>query len=99
MKAKHCSWCDSQFETDISYQIYCSSECREQATKEKIAERYNKVRRQRLLKKDRFCKTCNTKLSSYNDDKICNACLIDASDVLKALKEIKRSTNGSKDTK
>jgi len=41
MKQKHCEWCDAPFETKISYQIYCSPECREQATKEKIAQRYN----------------------------------------------------------
>ena len=34
---KHCQWCDKTFESLISYQIYCSLECRESATKEKIA--------------------------------------------------------------
>jgi hypothetical protein len=94
MKSKHCSWCDSQFSTTISYQIYCSAECRTEATKEKIAERYERVRRARMLQKDRRCKTCGGRLSSYNDDNLCHGCVVDKDDVSKALRDIKRSANG-----
>ena len=52
---KHCKWCDSEFNTEVSYQIYCSVKCREQATKEKIAERYLVLRRQKRIGKERKC--------------------------------------------
>jgi len=94
MKNKHCSWCDSQFESSITYQIYCSAECRTEATKEKIAERYERVRRVRLSQKDRKCKSCGTRLSSYNDDSLCHSCDINKDEVARALREIKRSANG-----
>lgn len=89
MKAKHCSWCDTQFETKVSYQIYCSVECREGATKEKIAERYAITRRKRLKLKDRSCRACGVKLSAYNDDPLCQTCLVDPKEVAKTIREIK----------
>lgn len=93
---KHCSWCDTQFKTDISYQIYCSPVCREEATKQKIAQRYILTRRQKRKGKDRICKHCKSKLSIYNDDVICSSCNINPSTVDKALKEIKGKSNGKK---
>lgn len=89
---KNCSWCDNQFETKISYQIYCSLECRESATKEKIAARYLISRRQKRIGKVRLCKNCKEELSIYNDDPLCNSCLVNPVEVIKALKEIKRRT-------
>lgn len=89
MKSKHCEWCDSQFDTAISYQIYCSPECREQATKEKIALRYTLTRRNKRHGKVRLCKSCNANLSAYNDDLLCQSCIVNPTDVYKALKEIK----------
>ena len=89
---KNCSWCDNQFETKISYQIYCSLDCRESATKEKIAARYLISRRQKRIGKERLCKNCKEELSIYNDDPLCNSCLINPTEVAKALKEIKRRT-------
>jgi hypothetical protein len=91
---KSCQWCNAQFATKVSYQIYCSPECREQATKEKIAERYAVTRRQKRHGKNRNCKSCNTKLSVYNDELLCDNCLVNPQDVLKALKEIKGISNG-----
>jgi hypothetical protein len=90
---KHCSWCDTEFKTDISYQIYCSVICREKATKEKIAQRYVVSRRQKRKGKDRLCKSCLKQLSIYNDDNLCNLCLVNPLDVVKALKEIKGIAN------
>lgn len=90
MKSKHCQWCDHTFETSISYQIYCSVECRESATKEKIAIRYNQTRRQRRVGKDRRCKSCNTQLSIYNDNELCDTCTINPKDVRAILRDIKR---------
>jgi len=97
MKAKRCNWCDVQFETNIKYQVYCSAECREEATKEKISQRYEIVRRRKMHSKTRLCKGCGKKLSAYNDDTICNFCLTSPNDVTKALKEIKDISNGKKD--
>lgn len=86
---KVCQWCDSNFEASVAYQIYCSTSCRESATKEKIAERYAISRRNKRIGKARKCKSCKTNLSAYNDDTLCQACLINPTDVSKALKEIK----------
>jgi hypothetical protein len=97
MNLKPCEWCDSSFETSISYQIYCSPPCREQATKEKIAQRYAATRRTKQRRKDRVCKDCGTRLSVYNDDLLCQNCEVVPNHVNKALKEIKRLANG-KDT-
>jgi len=60
---KTCQWCDDPFEAKVGYQIYCSSECREEATKEKIAQRYLVARRNRMMGKKRNCKSCGSPLS------------------------------------
>lgn len=86
---KHCQWCDKQFKTDITYQIYCSPECRDLSTKEKIAARYIISRRQKRKGKERNCKSCKEALSIYNDESLCVKCNVNPSDVMKALKEIK----------
>lgn len=93
---KHCSWCDTEFTTDISYQIYCSPACREEATKQKIAQRYIVTRRQKRKGKVRVCKQCSLPLSIYNDDQLCASCNINPTSVEKALKEIKGKGNGKK---
>ena len=89
---KFCQWCDNQFEPNVSYQIYCSAECRELATREKITERYEKAKRSN--RKPRKCKSCGTTLSIYNDEQICNNCEVVPSDVIKALREMKGIANG-----
>lgn len=98
MKTKHCQWCDNNFETSISYQVYCSAECRELATKEKIAQRYAQTRIKQRLNKDRKCKNCGVGLSIYNDDTLCFQCIVNQNDVDKVLKNIKGMANG-KDSK
>ena len=90
MKNKHCQWCDQQFHTKISYQIYCSPECREHATREKISERYFSVKVKKRKGKARGCKACGISLSIYNDEQLCQVCLINPSEVKKALGEIKK---------
>lgn len=90
---KNCKWCDNEFKTNISYQIYCSEECRDEATKEKIAQRYIQTRRQKRKGKNRVCKKCESKLSIYNDDNLCAKCNINPGDVKKVLKEIKGMSN------
>jgi hypothetical protein len=93
---KNCKWCDSQFEQSVSYQIYCSANCRDLATKEKIAERYLHSKRQKRIGKTRPCKSCSLPLSIYNDDSICSSCAVNPDAVSKAIKEIKGKTNGKK---
>jgi hypothetical protein len=91
---KNCQWCRIPFTTKISYQIYCSPECREEATKEKIAERYAITRRSRKLGKVRLCKACQSRLSAYNDEVLCEKCLVNPQDVSRALREIKGIIKG-----
>jgi hypothetical protein len=91
---KHCQWCDTNFESEISYQIYCSSLCREEATKEKIAQRYIIARRSKRMGQERNCKMCGLKLSAYNDDTICFSCVVNPKDVQDVLKEIRGLANG-----
>jgi hypothetical protein len=74
----------------VSYQIYCSAECREQATKEKIIDRHKVLRRKKRLNKTRMCSGgCGTKLSIYNDDTLCNVCSVNNKQVVKKIKEIR----------
>lgn len=94
MKSKHCNWCDTQFQTKLSYQIYCSPECRDAATKEKIAEKYNRDKIAKRRAKPRHCKSCGNRLSAYNDSTTCLACDENPDDLNQALKEIKGIANG-----
>jgi hypothetical protein len=87
---KVCSWCAHQFNPAVSYQIYCSKECRELATKEKIAERYNINKRRNKSNKERRCAGgCGTLLSIYNDKNFCNKCMVNNKKVEKTIKELK----------
>jgi hypothetical protein len=87
---KPCSWCDKPFKPSVSYQIYCSLECRNDATKEKINERHRILKRKKRKQKPRYCAgSCGMKLSVYNDEKYCNNCLIDRKQVDKKIKEIR----------
>lgn len=87
---KTCSWCSHEFSPSVSYQIYCSKECRELATKEKISERYSINKRRKRSNKERRCAGgCETLLSIYNDKNFCNTCMINNKKVEKMLKELK----------
>lgn len=87
---KLCSRCDNKFTPKVSYQIYCSESCREEATKEKIAERYQITRRQKRIGKERKCiGGCGTKLSIYNDSGFCSNCNVSKKQVEKMIKELK----------
>ena len=69
---KICEWCENEFSPTVSYQIYCSPECRSQATKIKIAEKQAINKRRKRYGKDRKCaRGCGTILSSYNDVNYC----------------------------
>lgn len=87
---KICAWCSNEFQPNVSYQIYCSPECRELATKEKVSERYQIKRRQKMAKKERRCAGgCGTIISIYNPIGFCNLCMINTKQVDKALRELK----------
>lgn len=87
---KECAWCSSYFSADVSYQIYCSAECRKTATKEKIRDRSRIAVIKRRSKKKRMCiNNCGTQLSVYNDDKVCNRCKVNDKLVNKALNNMK----------
>jgi uncharacterized protein YmfQ (DUF2313 family) len=87
---KSCERCDKRFNPRVSYQIYCSNTCRDEATKEKIAERYLITRRQKRIGKNRRCLGgCGVKLSIYNDDGFCANCNVSKKSVDKMLKQIK----------
>ncbi len=87
---KLCERCDNHFEPKVSYQIYCGDVCREQATKIKIAERYQIVRRQRRKGKKRLCLGgCGEQLSIYNDSGFCPNCNVNKKEVDKMLKQLK----------
>ena len=87
---KLCNKCDVYFTPKVSYQVYCSELCREEATKEKIAERYQLTRRQKRKGKEKKCLGgCDTKLSIYNDSGFCSNCNVSKKAVDKMLKELK----------
>ena len=82
--------CDIYFRPKVSYQIYCSNECREVATKEKIAERYQLTRRSKRKGKIRKCLGgCGVDLSIYNDFGFCSNCNVSAKEVNKMIKKLK----------
>jgi hypothetical protein len=87
---KQCSWCSNYFAANVPYQIYCSSKCREEATKEKIVERHKENRRRKRSSKERVCAAkCGTKLSIYNDHTLCNSCHVNQKEVNKKMRELK----------
>ena len=87
---KLCNKCDVYFTPKVSYQVYCTELCRQEATKEKIAERYQLTRRQKRKGKEKKCLGgCDTKLSIYNDSGFCANCNVSKKAVDKMLKELK----------
>ena len=87
---KLCENCDKVFKPRVSYQIYCGSECRDIATKNKIALRYNVTRTQKRIGKVRKCiGGCGVDLSIYNESGFCSNCNVSKRSVDKMLKQIK----------
>ena len=87
---KLCECCNKAFNPTVSYQIYCSTECRSEATKEKILERHRVLKRQKRKNKVRHCAGgCGTKLSIYNDYKYCDNCIAESKQVNKTIKQIR----------
>ena len=86
----YCRWCDKQFSPNTTKQIYCNSECRQEASKEKILERYHLQKRKNRKGKEKKCGGgCNTLLSIYNDSGICDNCLVHQSKMKTFMRELK----------
>ena len=86
----YCKWCDKQFSPNTTKQIYCSSECRQEASKEKILERYHLQKRKNRKGKEKKCGGgCTTLLSIYNDSGICDNCLVHQSKMKTFMRELK----------
>jgi hypothetical protein len=87
---KQCSWCNNYYTANVSYQVYCSSECREEATKEKILERHRETRRKKRNNKVRMCLgKCGAKLSIYNNHDYCDSCFVNNKEVAKKIRQIR----------
>lgn len=68
--------CVTSFDKGTHNQKYCSAECCRVSTNRRIMEKYYDKRDQRQGK-TRYCVSCTTtKLSRYNDGKICSGCEI-----------------------
>lgn len=86
---KICQFCFNEFVPNVSYQIYCDKECREMATKQKTAEKYQQKRLKRLRSNPQVCKGgCGAVLSIYNDSGRCNNCIINQKQFDKTIREI-----------
>jgi len=87
---KICEWCSGDFKPNVSYQKYCSVLCREEATKKKINEKYQKSKVSVRAQKVRRCSGgCNAVLSMYNSNGFCSMCLVNNKKVDQMLKELK----------
>jgi hypothetical protein len=67
--------CERLFEPQVHNAIYCSVECRKVITNKNVLDRYYENKERRSNKK-RICNNpdCNTILSTYNSENICEAC-------------------------
>jgi hypothetical protein len=74
-----CAECGLEFTPKAHNGIYCSVECRKQSTNKKVLERYYSNRDRLAGKNQKVCrrKGCNTILSRYNAEDICEAHKID----------------------
>lgn len=87
---KLCSWCSNEFNPKVSYQIYCSVECRDEATREKISERYQINRIKIRSEKKRKCSGgCGINISIYNENGFCSNCMVNKKRVDQMLKQLK----------
>ena len=86
----YCAWCDESFTPSSDKQIYCTVECRMQASKEKIVERNKAEKIKNRIGKQKVCAGgCGTILSIYNDEGICEVCIEHKRKMNKFMKELK----------
>ena len=60
---KNCEWCGTDFSANVSYQIYCSVDCRTESTKDKTTNKQRERRIKSRVGKERLCATCKNPLS------------------------------------
>ena len=85
-----CEWCSEDFSPRVTYQIYCSPECRVLATKEKISKKQQVAKiRNRFGKKRKCAGGCETIISIYNNNGFCGNCMVNKRKVDQMLKELK----------
>jgi len=85
-----CEWCSEDFSPRVTYQIYCSPECRVLATKEKISKKQQVAKiRSRSGKKRKCAGGCDTIISIYNNNGFCGKCMVNKRKVDQMLKELK----------
>ena len=90
LASKTCRWCNETFFSKNKNQIYCFKECRVNATKEKIIQRYNVSKAKNRIGKERRCAGgCNTLISIYNNQGFCNSCLVNNKKVDKFIKDLR----------
>lgn len=65
--------CEVEFTPATHNQKYCCAECCRIATNQRIMEKYYDKRDQRQGKA-RYCKSCDSRLSRYNDGQFCSSC-------------------------
>ena len=68
---KYCLWCDERFQP-VNNQVYCSVECRTQATKHTAIQRRAHKRRTKRMKSKRKCVVCGAHLSMYGQGNTCS---------------------------
>lgn len=66
--------CNKKFEAKVYNSVYCSAECRRIVTNKKLLENYYEKKRNKNKKRICSSKNCNTILSRYNKENICEAC-------------------------
>lgn len=73
---KTCSNIDCQdvFEAKVYNAIYCSAECRRVVTNKNLLANYYEKKNNKDKKRICVTKDCNTILSRYNQEKICENC-------------------------
>ncbi len=94
-ETKTCSMdgCEVEFEARSHNQIFCSKEHQRIVTNQKIKDNYHD-RKARRKGQERLCEVCGvTKLSRYNDSKLCQSCQVKSrenrdTDALAALKKV-----------
>ena len=86
---KFCEWCETDFQANVSYQIYCSVDCRSYATKHKSTLKQKERRAKSRINKERLCTTCGKQLSIYNDETFCSSCIGSKKDYKKFLRNLK----------
>jgi hypothetical protein len=87
---QYCKWCDKEFVANSIKQIYCGPVCRQDASKQKILERYENEKIKKRIGKTRRCAGgCGTLLSIYNDIGMCDNCVVHKKKMQGFMREIK----------